>query len=103
MKPTFETTDQNKERDSFALRAGRRLPLTDCNYHSVVLGGYKSNCARTGAPSFLNISRDYFKKEAGPGFVAEASVFAMIVLIAALPVIQAIYALAHFIRATGGV
>ena len=103
MKPTFETTDQNKERDSFALRAGCRLPLTDCNYHSVVLGGYKSNCARTGAPSFLNISRDYFKKEAGPGFVAEASVFAMIVLIAALPVIQAIYALAHFIRATGGV
>jgi hypothetical protein len=103
MKPTFETIDQSNERDSFALRAGRRLPLTDCNYHSVALGGYKSNCACTGAPSFLNISRDYFKREAGPSFVAEASVFAMIVLIAAWPVMQAVSALSHFIRATGGV
>jgi len=103
MKPTIETTDQSQKRDSSAIRAGRRLPITDCNYHSVALGGYKSNCARTGAPSFLNISRDYFKSEAGPSFVAEALVFAMIVLIAALPVIQTVYALAHFIRATGGV
>jgi hypothetical protein len=101
MKPTFETTDQSKERDSFALGAGRRLPLTDCNYHSVALGGYKSNCARTSAPSFLNISRDYFKSEAGPSFVAEASVFAMIVLIAAWPVMQTVSALSHFIRAIG--
>jgi hypothetical protein len=103
MKPTIETIDQSKKRDSLALRADRRFPLTDYNYHSVALGGYKSNCARTGAPSFLSISRDYFKSEAGPDFVVEASVFIMIVLIAAWPVMQAISALSHFIRAIGGV
>jgi hypothetical protein len=103
MKPTIETIDQSKKRDSLALNADRRFPVTDCNYHSVALGGYKSNCARTGAPSFLNISRGYFKNEAGPGFVAEASVFVMIVLIAAWPVMQAVSALSHFIRAIGGV
>ena len=103
MKPTFETIDQSKKRDTSAIHAGRRFPLTDCNYHSVALSGYKSNCARTAAPSFLNISRDYFKNEAGPGFVAEASVFAMIVVIAAWPVMQAVSALSHFIRAIGGV
>jgi hypothetical protein len=101
MKPTIETIDQSKKRDSSAIRTGRRFPLTDCNYHSVALGGYKSNCARTGAPSFLNISRDYFKSEAGPSFVAEAFVFAMIVLIAAWPVMQTVSALSHFIRAIG--
>lgn len=101
MKPTIETIDQSKKRDSSAIHADRRFPLTDYNYHSIALGGYKSNCARTNAPSFLNISRGYFKNEAGPGFVAEASVFVMIVLIAAWPVMQAVSALAHFIRAIG--
>lgn len=103
MKPTFETIDQSTNHDSFALRADRRFPLTDCHYHSVALGGHNHNCAQAGVPSFRNISREYFKNEARNSFVGEAMFFAMIVLTAALPMLNGAYALAHFIRAIGAV
>jgi uncharacterized protein (DUF849 family) len=101
MKPTFETSDQRKSRDSFALRFVRRGPLTDCNYHSVALGGH--NGARATTPSFRNISNEYFKSEARHSFVAEASFFVAIVLTAALPLVNSAHAVADFVRAIGGV
>jgi hypothetical protein len=101
MKPTFETIDQSKTRDSFAPQVDRSFPLTDCSYHSVALDGF--NSARSTKPAFRNISADYFKNEARHSFVAEASFFAAIVLTAAVPLMNGAYALAHFIRAIGAV
>jgi hypothetical protein len=101
MKPTCETIDQRKNRDAFAFRADQRFPTTDCNYHSVALGGY--NSPRSATTSFRNISNDYFKNEARHSFVAEASFFVAIVLTAAVPLMNGVYALAHFVRAIGAV
>ena len=95
MKPTVETIDQSKKRDSFAPRSDRRFPVTDCNYHTVALGGY--NGARS-VTSFRNISSNYFKSEARHDFAAEASFFVAIVLTAAVPLVSGAYALAQFIR-----
>jgi hypothetical protein len=101
MKPTCEPIDQRKNRDAFAFRADDRFPITDCNYHSVTLDSH--NSARSAATSFRNISDDYFKNEARHSFVAEASFFAAIVLTAAVPLMNGVYALAHFVRAIGAV
>ncbi|MEY2525238.1 MAG: hypothetical protein QOE73_9 [Verrucomicrobiota bacterium] len=101
MKPTLEPIDQRKNCDAFAFRADHRLPITDCHYHSVALGGY--NGARSPKTSFRNISNDYFKNEAPHSFVAEASFFAAIVLTAAVPLMNGVSALAHFVRAIGAV
>lgn len=103
MKPKIETVDRTKTRDSFAPRADHPFPLTDCNYHSVALGGYSNGCARAEVPSFLNISRDYFKNEARHSFAGEAAFFAMIVLTAAVPLVSNAYALADFIRAISAI
>lgn len=101
MKPTFETIDQGKKRDLFALRADHRLPLTDCNYHSVALGGFNRACSTKN--SFRHISSDYFKNEARHDFVAEASFFVAIVLTAAVPLVNGAYAVTQFVRAIGAI
>ena len=101
MKPTCELIDQGENCDAFAFRAERRFPITDCHYHSVALGGY--NSAHSAKTSFRNISNDYFKNEARHSFVAEASFFVAIVLTAAVPLMNGVSALAHFVRAIGAV
>ena len=96
MKPAVKTLDQSKRRDVFAPRQDRRIPITDCNYHTVALGGY--NGARSVKSSFRKISSDYFKSEARHDFLAEASFFAAIVLTAAVPLVSGAYVLMQFIR-----
>jgi hypothetical protein len=91
MKPTFDSVRST------------RFPITDCNYQSVVLDSYRGGCAQTILPSFRSISSDYFKNEARHDFVGEATFFAMIIITAALPILQNLHALAHFIRAIGGI
>jgi len=101
MKPTFETIEQRKNRDSFAKGDDRRFPVTDCNYHSVALGGF--NSARSAKLSFRSISHNYFESEARHNFVAEASFFIAIILTAAVPLVHGAAALAHFVSAVGAV
>ena len=76
-------------------------PLTDYNYHSVTLGGYRGQCGKPLAPSFRNISRHYFQREARHDFVGEAILFAMLVITAAIPLVSAAYAVAELCRAFG--
>lgn len=103
MKPKIETVDPSTNRESFALRAEPTFPLTDHNYHAVALDGYKGHCVGTNAPSFRSISVDYFKNEAPQDFLGEALFFVAIIL-TSLPVLMSgVYALAHFVRATGAV
>jgi len=88
MKPTFTTTRNQK-----------RFPLIECNYHSATLSGYRGHCAKPLAPSFRNISRQYFQNEARHDFVGEAILFAMLVVAAAVPLVSAAYAVAELCRA----
>lgn len=78
-----------------------KLPSTDYNYHSVALDGFNGRCAKVSAPSFLNISRDYFENEARHDFVSEAAVFAMIFVTAAVPVVSGVFAVIELCRAFG--
>ena len=80
-------------------RNRRTFPLVDCNYQTMTLGGYNARCVRTAVPSFRNISRHYFQKEARRDFVSEAFLFAVIIVLAAAPLLSMASALTEFCRA----
>jgi hypothetical protein len=77
----------------------RNVPLVDCNYQPMTLDGYHARCVRTGVPSFRNISRHYFQKEARRDFVSEAFLFALMIVLAAAPLLHTASALSEFCRA----
>jgi hypothetical protein len=90
MKPTFITT-----------RSEKQFPLIECSYHSAVLNDYRGRCARPAAPSFRNISRLYFQKEARQDFLGEAILFAILSITATVPLVNGAYAIIQLCRAFG--
>ena len=84
---------------SLTARNKRSFPLVDCNYQPMRLSGYQARCARSDAPSFRNISRQYFQKEARRDFVGEAFLFALMIVLAGAPLLSTASALNEFCRA----
>ena len=92
MKPTLLTT-----------RGEKRFPLIECNYHSVTLSDYRGRCARPTVPSFRNISRLYFQKEARQNFFGEAILFSILVVAATVAMASGAHAVIELCRAFGAV
>jgi hypothetical protein len=90
MKPTFITTRNQK-----------RFPLIECNYQSATLISYHGRCAKPAAPSFRNISRQYFQNEARHDFVVEGIFFALLIVTATVPLVSAVSAVIQLCRAFG--
>jgi hypothetical protein len=90
MKPTFITT-----------RGEKRFPLIECNYQSITLRDYRGRCAKPTVPSFRNISRLYFQKEARLDFFGEAILFSILVVAAAVSMVSGAYAIIQLCRAFG--
>jgi hypothetical protein len=84
-----------------SLTAHKRFPLTDYNYQSVTISGYRGHCAKSMAPSFRNISRHYFQKEARHDFVGEAILFGMLVIISTVAMASGAQAAIELCRAFG--
>lgn len=80
-------------------RNRKRFPLIECNYQSAALSDYRGQSAKRLAPSFRNISHQYFQKEARHDFVGEAILFAMLVVTAAAPIVSGAYAVIELCRA----
>jgi hypothetical protein len=97
MKPTLQNTSNGRSRAE-----SPKFPVTDFNYHAVSLDGFNGQCARADVPSFRSISRKYFDIEAQQYFLAEASVFAGIMLTAAVPLVNGAHAVLNLVRASGG-
>jgi hypothetical protein len=96
MKPTFQTIERNSRRDSIARRKGSPAPQTDCFFQTDApdFSGYRRE---EGLPPFRRISAAYFDSEARSHFRVEAVVFGLIVLSAAVPVIQSMRSMAQFV------
>jgi hypothetical protein len=98
MKSIITLTERRHHGEFFA----HRLPLTDCNYqassHFDFQGGH---CTNSPAPSFRNISRNYFHEEARHNFVIEAFLFAVVVFTSAAALVISALALIDFLRALG--
>ena len=94
MKPVFQNNDNETG------KSARKFPITDFNYHSVVLG-YSGRCGRAVSPSFHTLSRDYFNTEAPRYFLAEAIVFSSIMAMAAFPILNGARAMFELVRVLG--
>ncbi len=88
MKPTFQSNKGN----------GPRLPKTDYNYQVASMPSRGGRCSGARRASIRAVSHDYFKNEARSAFASEAAFFGVIVLTAAVPLINAASALVHLVR-----
>jgi hypothetical protein len=99
MKPTIPFNDKSKgDFSDRNFRGGCVLPQTDYNYSVGKSGG---RCFGSRRPSFRSISQDYFKNEARHSFVGEAALFVVIVMTAAVPIINSVTMLLHLVRSFG--
>jgi hypothetical protein len=87
MKPTIQLNT----------RRVPRLPKTDYSYQAP-LASMGGRCFGSPKPSIRAISQDYFKNEAPHSFATEAALFGVIVLTAAVPLINSASALVHLVR-----
>ena len=97
MKPLFEANHNGIR------HGGRKLPLTDFNYHSLVLGGSSGCCRRAIRPSFHTLSQDYFNTEARRYSLAETIVFGSMMAMAAFPILSGVRAMIDLVRVLGGI
>ena len=98
MKPS---STPNRSRNG-SDRSARRFPITDCDYQAPsYIDRSGGHCANVPAPSFLNISRDYFRNEARYTFASEAALFVLITVTAALAIASGAVAAIDFLRALG--
>jgi hypothetical protein len=79
----------------------RRFPLIECNYQPMILDGFRGQCAKAPAPSFRNISRQYFQNDARRDFIGEVFFFAVIVGTTVAPLLSAASALSDLCRVFG--
>jgi hypothetical protein len=97
MKPTIQFNEKSRS-DS---RRGFAQPQIDYNYQSTSLANRGGRCFGSRPPSFRSISQDYFKYEARKTYVGEAALFVVIVMTAAVPIINSASALLHLVRSFG--
>src|ERR1700719_879750 len=98
MKPNSERNDDRSRRDFSSRRAGLRFPLTDCNFQGSALDRYYGGSTGSSQPSFLNISREYFRFEARRNFLAEIAFFVAIAAILVTTFISGASAIIHFLH-----
>ena len=99
MKPTIQFTETSR-RDfcDRGFRKGSALPKTDYSFQAGSGANGGGRCFGSSHPSFRSISQSYFKNEAPQSFAAEAALFTVIVLTAAVPIINSASALLHLVR-----
>ncbi|MEP6822820.1 MAG: hypothetical protein ABI946_10770 [Chthoniobacterales bacterium] len=94
MKPTLQSNHTDRQRDLFASRrSGSKSPKVDYFFQapSPEFSGYR----RGDGASFRSISQDYFAREARGHFKAEALIFGLIAVTAAVPIVEAIRGLSQ--------
>ncbi len=93
MKPTIQ----------FSKRHSLCMPKTDCSYQVASMPSRGGRSYGSRHASIRAVSHDYFKNEARSMFVTEAAFFSVIVITAAVPLINTAMALVHFVRSIAAV
>ena len=102
MKPPIHFNEKSRRDASERGSRGRSAFLkTDCNYHTASISNMGGRCFGSRRPSFRSISQDYFKNEARQNYAGEAALFCVIVLTAALPLLESAQALVQLVRSVG--
>jgi hypothetical protein len=90
MKPTSPAIDVTGR----ASGSTRRFPITDFNFQSMDISA--AHCADANCNSF-RVSREYFNNEAARDFLSESAVFAVMMLTAALPLLNGVFSIVDLI------
>jgi hypothetical protein len=99
MKPTIQFNEKSRrDLTDLEFRKGSPLPKTDYSFQAASVTNGGGRCFGTRRPSFRAISQDYFKNEEPRSFAGEAALFVVIVMTAALPIINSASALMHLVR-----
>ena len=98
MKPTLLFTGDTGRASFFTRGQASRSLQLDYNFQTGAVGNFSGN--GKSFPPFHRLSENYFNREARIHFAAEAAIFGVIVLTAAVPVIQSIQELIRLVYAT---
>ena len=102
MKPTIQFNEKSRrDLNDRASRKGVAFPRTDYSLQAASIANGGGRCFGSRRPSFRSISQDYFKNEAPHSFAGEAALFAVIVMTAAVPILNSVSALLHLVRSFG--
>lgn len=91
MKPT--PWYERRRREAKAI-----FPNVDCNYQSFSLDRYRGGSYGAAPASFLDISRDYFRREARRNFLAEIAFFLVLGAILLATFVQGARVIIHFLH-----
>ena len=80
---------------------GARQPEFAPHFQPANFNGSCGQPVKFDHPSFNDISKDYFAEEAGRGFAVDAAVFAALIAMAVLPIVNSMQAVAPFVRHLG--
>ena len=80
------------------IRTGaQKFPLVDYCYRAPMLNPSSAPCVKR-SNSLRDISRDYFDAESNREFVTEAAVAGTLIIMAILPIMTGVFAVAHLLR-----
>lgn len=97
MKPSSEANEGRRGTDTDRSRGGMRFLIIDCHFQVFSLDRYRGGTGSSPS-SFLNISREYFRREARRNFLAEAAFFLIIAAILSGALISGWRAISHFLH-----
>jgi hypothetical protein len=75
----------------------QKFPLVDYCYHAQMLNPSSARCVKR-SNSLRDISRDYFDAESNREFVTEAAVAGTLIIMAIMPIMADVFAVAHLLR-----
>ena len=79
-------------------RAGaQKFPVVDYCYHAPMLNPSSAPCVKK-SNSLRDISREYFDAESNREFVTEAAVAGTLIVMAIMPIMAGVFAVAHLLR-----
>jgi hypothetical protein len=79
------------------LTAEQKFPLVEYCYHKPVLNPSSAPCIKR-SNSLRDISREYFDAESNREFVTEAAVASTLIIMAIMPIMTGVFAVAHLLR-----
>jgi hypothetical protein len=75
----------------------QKFPVVEYCYHTPILNPSSAPCLKT-SKSLRDITRDYFDAEANREFISEAAVFTTLIIMAIMPIMADVFAVAHLLR-----
>jgi hypothetical protein len=77
--------------------SAQKFPLVEYCYHKPILTPSSAPCVKR-SNSLRDISRDYFDAESNREFVTEAAVAGTLIVMAIMPIMAGVFAVAHLLR-----